>query len=339
MPPHPALLRPAAAARRAPERGGGPAADLRQRLVGRRRLGRRAQPGRAHAAPGARGRPARAALHPDRVSRHGYRFVFADVAVEPDAVTRPAESHAATPPEESPAGVPFGRAAGAAGGGAARRPRRRARRRAACCAGRATGTCRRPWESPSASWARWPGPSAGSASAAGLALGEPRARSLRPLVLMVCAAARRRSDRRVVAHTRRPLDDRGPVRPGDPGGRRRGRGPRRSGRSWGLAYGLSARPPQGSGLDGRRSAAARRRRPGSRPRPAASWPSLIGATLAGASLNTIARSFQGSQVGLRAARAPASASPTSGPLTRMALGAWEGLLFGAGVVLGFTRRR
>jgi hypothetical protein len=31
--------------------------------------------------------------------------------------------------------------------------------------------------------------------------------------------------------------------------------------------------------------------------------------------------------------------PDIGPLTRAALGAWEGLLFGAFVVLGFTRRR
>jgi hypothetical protein len=66
--------------------------------------------------------------------------------------------------------------------------------------------------------------------------------------------------------------------------------------------------------------------------------SLLGATLAGASLNTLARSFQGSQVGL-APLAQLLGEPDIGPLTRIALGAWEGLLFGAGLVWGFTRRR
>jgi hypothetical protein len=65
--------------------------------------------------------------------------------------------------------------------------------------------------------------------------------------------------------------------------------------------------------------------------------SLVGARLTGASLNAIARSFQGSQVGL-APLARLLGEPDPGPLTRAALGAWEGLLFGAGVVLGFTRR-
>lgn len=57
-----------------------------------------------------------------------------------------------------------------------------------------------------------------------------------------------------------------------------------------------------------------------------------------ASLNAIARAFQGSQVGL-APLAQLLGEPDLGPLTRAVLGAWEGLLFGAGVVLGFTRRQ
>ena len=105
----------------------------------------------------------------------------------------------------------------------------------------------------------------------------------------------------------------------------------------GLAYGLSARPPQGSGLDAParlRAAAAT----GLATAAGCVLISLLGATLAGASLNEVARSFQGSQVGL-APLARRLGEPDLGPLTRMALGAWEGLLFGAGVVLGFTRRR
>jgi hypothetical protein len=66
--------------------------------------------------------------------------------------------------------------------------------------------------------------------------------------------------------------------------------------------------------------------------------SLAGAPLTGASLNAIARSFQGSQVGL-APLARLLGEPDLGPLTRAVVGGWEGLLFGAGVVLGFTRRR
>ena len=105
----------------------------------------------------------------------------------------------------------------------------------------------------------------------------------------------------------------------------------------GLAYGLSARPPQGSGLE----APARARAAivtGVATAVACVAISLLGASLAGASLNTIARSFQGSQVGL-APLARLLGEPDIGPLTRAALGAWEGLLFGAFVVLGFSYRR
>jgi hypothetical protein len=84
------------------------------------------------------------------VSRHGYQFVFPGVAVEPDVPTAPAGRAAPRLEEQRDrASLPLGRAAGAAGGGA--------------LAGLGVG---------------W-----------GLALGEARARALRPFVLMVCAAA------------------------------------------------------------------------------------------------------------------------------------------------------
>jgi hypothetical protein len=62
-----------------------------------------------------------------------------------------------------------------------------------------------------------------------------------------------------------------------------------------------------------------------------------GRTLAGASLNAMARAFRGSQVGL----APLSqlvGEREMGPLTRTVLAAYEGLLFGIGLVMGLTRR-
>ena len=105
----------------------------------------------------------------------------------------------------------------------------------------------------------------------------------------------------------------------------------------GLAYGLAAPPPQGSGLD-RASRARAAAATGLATALGCAAISLLGATLAGASLNAIARAFEGSQVAL-APLARRLGEPDIGPLTRAALGAWEGMLFGAGVVLGFTRRR
>ena len=62
-----------------------------------------------------------------------------------------------------------------------------------------------------------------------------------------------------------------------------------------------------------------------------------GRSLTGASLNLMAKSFQGSQVGLAPlARLLGEADP--GPATRAAVGAYEGFLFGAGLALGLTRR-
>lgn len=64
---------------------------------------------------------------------------------------------------------------------------------------------------------------------------------------------------------------------------------------------------------------------------------LFGGHLAGVSLHSIARSFNGSQVGLEAL-ARLLGERELGPLTRGVLGAWEGMFFGFGLTLGLTRR-
>lgn len=63
----------------------------------------------------------------------------------------------------------------------------------------------------------------------------------------------------------------------------------------------------------------------------------LGGRLAGTSLNVVARSFQGSQVGL-APLARMLGEPEMGPLSRGVIGAYEGALFGFGLALGLTRR-
>jgi hypothetical protein len=55
------------------------------------------------------------------------------------------------------------------------------------------------------------------------------------------------------------------------------------------------------------------------------------------SLDFMANAFPGSQVGLGPI-ARLLGEPEPGPLTRMLISAGEGLLFGAGLVLGLTRR-
>jgi DNA-binding winged helix-turn-helix (wHTH) protein len=65
--------------------------------------------------------------------------------------------------------------------------------------------------------------------------------------------------------------------------------------------------------------------------------SACGANLVGGSLNTLARSFQGSQVQL-APVARLLGEADLGPVTRNALGAYEGAFFGFGLALGFARR-
>jgi hypothetical protein len=63
----------------------------------------------------------------------------------------------------------------------------------------------------------------------------------------------------------------------------------------------------------------------------------LGGHLAGTSLNFVARSFQGSQVGL-APLARMLGEPEMGPLSRAVIGAYEGAFFGFGLALGLTRR-
>ena len=63
----------------------------------------------------------------------------------------------------------------------------------------------------------------------------------------------------------------------------------------------------------------------------------VGRPLAGSSLNALARDFQGSQVGL-APIAHLLGEKELGPVTRAVIAAYEGLLFGAGLIGGLTRR-
>ena len=63
----------------------------------------------------------------------------------------------------------------------------------------------------------------------------------------------------------------------------------------------------------------------------------LGGHLAGASLNLMARSFQGSHVGL-APLARMLGEPELGPLSRAVIAAYEGAFFGFGLALGLTRR-
>jgi transcriptional regulator HilA, main transcriptional regulator of SPI1 len=63
----------------------------------------------------------------------------------------------------------------------------------------------------------------------------------------------------------------------------------------------------------------------------------LGGHLAGTSLNFVARSFQGSQVGL-APLARMLGEPELGPVSRAVIGAYEGAFFGFGLALGLTRR-
>src|SRR6185436_19971002 len=62
-----------------------------------------------------------------------------------------------------------------------------------------------------------------------------------------------------------------------------------------------------------------------------------GSLLGGVSLDYVARSFPGSEVGL-APLAHLLGEPQAGPATRTALALWEGFMFGLGLVVGLTRR-
>lgn len=63
----------------------------------------------------------------------------------------------------------------------------------------------------------------------------------------------------------------------------------------------------------------------------------MGRNLGGPSLEIMARTFQGSRVSLTPL-ARLLGEPEVGPVTRTVLSAYEGLLFGAGLILGLTRR-
>ena len=107
----------------------------------------------------------------------------------------------------------------------------------------------------------------------------------------------------------------------------------------GLGYALSAGTGAGGGMAAPRGAA--RARAAAITGIACALMALAltigGSSLVGASLNLMAKSFQGSQVGLAPlARLLGEADP--GPTTRAAIGAYEGFLFGVGLALGLTRR-
>ncbi len=268
------------------------------------------------------------------VSRHGYQFVFPDVSEAAEPGPAPAPSAASSPSRDGASGLPLGRAASAAGGGAL----------AGLVGGLGGGLLLRwagDWNVPATVGAALglvgaaTGALGGLGVGAGLALGESRGRGLRPLVLMACASLGGGAIG-LVAHAlwRWTIEGVFGHAVPDVGGAVEGVA---IGAIVGLAYGLAAPPPQGSGLD-RASRARAAAATGLATALGCSAISLLGATLAGASLNAIARAFEGSQVAL-APLARRLGEPDIGPLTRAALGAWEGMLFGAGVVLGFTRRR
>lgn len=291
-------------------------------------------------------RTLRRALHDDSrepryirtVARHGYRFVFEGV-VEDDDRNQPGQPSRVAAVETAGlaregASLPLGRAMGAAAGAAV----------AGLIGGLGGGFILRwagDWNAPATVTLALGlvgavvGGLGGAGVGFGLAFAEARRPRLRPLALLACGALGGAAVG-LVAHALGRWTIEGLFGRAIPpvGGAAEGLA---IGAVVGLAYGLSARPPQGSGLD----ASARARAAlatGLATAVACVAISLVGASLAGASLNTIARAFQGSQVGL-APLARLLGEPDLGPLTRAVLGAWEGVLFGAFVVLGFTHRR
>jgi len=106
----------------------------------------------------------------------------------------------------------------------------------------------------------------------------------------------------------------------------------------GLGYALATHPPRGGMATPRGGGRARAALVAGLVNTAA-FVTLAhaGGHLGGASLDFMARSFQGSEVGL-APLARLLGEPELGPRTRTALAAYEGLLFGLGLTLGLTRR-
>jgi len=107
----------------------------------------------------------------------------------------------------------------------------------------------------------------------------------------------------------------------------------------GLGYALGAPRPPGGGLASPRGAARARAAALTGVVCAAGCVllALAGRRLGGASLDLMARSFEGSDVGL-GPLARLMGEPEVGSITRGVLSAYEGLLFGAGLAWGMTRR-
>jgi DNA-binding winged helix-turn-helix (wHTH) protein len=106
----------------------------------------------------------------------------------------------------------------------------------------------------------------------------------------------------------------------------------------GLGYGLSTRPPEGGmatprGLARLRTAALT----GLFTAAAAVALAKTGSLLAAQSLDLLARTFPGSQVGL-APVARLFGEETPGPIALVVISGWEGFLFGLGLILGLTHR-
>jgi DNA-binding winged helix-turn-helix (wHTH) protein len=106
----------------------------------------------------------------------------------------------------------------------------------------------------------------------------------------------------------------------------------------GLGYGLSTRPPGGGmatprGIARLRTAALT----GLFSAAAAVALALTGSLLAAQSLDLLARTFPDSQVGL-APVARLFGEETPGPVALVVISAWEGFLFGLGLILGLTHR-
>ena len=107
----------------------------------------------------------------------------------------------------------------------------------------------------------------------------------------------------------------------------------------GLGYALSTPRPGGGGMATPRGAGRLRAAAvtGLCCAIAAVAVSLAGGHLSGTSLDFMARSFDGSQVGI-APLAHLLGERDVGPRTRTLLAVYEGFLFGAGLILGLTRR-
>jgi DNA-binding winged helix-turn-helix (wHTH) protein len=267
------------------------------------------------------------------VSRHGYRFVYPEVVEEPDGRL---EERPSSPPAAEAVAVPMalGRAGSASAGAAL----------AGLGAGLAGGLLLR-W---AAGWnvsatvsvalgivGALVGAIGGLGVGLGLAAGEARGRARRAISLAT-AGALGGGAVGLVAHLAGGWTIEGLFGRALPpvGGGLEGLA---IGGAAGVGFALSAPPPHGSGpgVHARVRAALAT---GAVVSLACVAASLAGGRLVGTSLNAIARAFQGSQVGL-APLARLLGEPELGPLTRAVLGAWEGFLFGAGVVLGFTKRQ